>query len=120
MNFGPFELKVKGVGTFGGKSASVLWIGTESDELNAIAEAIDKELIEIGFPPEKRAFKGHLTLARIRNFDAGTKIIEACKEYKDFDAKSSLVDTVTVYQSQLTNQGSIYTVIDKSELTPNA
>jgi 2'-5' RNA ligase len=46
----------------------VLWVGLEDGEgrLAALAAAVAEALRPIGFPPEKRAWAAHLTLARLR------------------------------------------------------
>ena len=58
-----FELDIEEVGSFGGRSARVLWIGTGkgSDQLAGLAEDIEKRLEVAGFPRENRKFTGHLT-----------------------------------------------------------
>ncbi len=62
-----FDLTLQGVGAFPRlASPRVLWVGLKpSDELTRIHRELDKALARIGFTPEKRAFRGHLTLARL-------------------------------------------------------
>jgi 2'-5' RNA ligase len=46
----------------------VLWVGLErgAAEAAALAAAIEKALLALGFPAEERPFSAHLTLARIK------------------------------------------------------
>ncbi|MCJ7692762.1 MAG: RNA 2',3'-cyclic phosphodiesterase [Sedimentisphaerales bacterium] len=113
-----FELDIESVGHFGGKSARVLWVGTGEggEELRLLAEAIDEHLSLAGWPKETREFSGHLTLCRIRNTLAGLKLAQMSKEYKDFKLGAVSVDSLSVYQSELTPSGPNYTVLVKYEL----
>jgi len=63
----PFEMTVKGVGAFGGRDPRVLWAGVEAGEpLQALYRAHDRAARAAGLEPEGRAFKPHVTLARMR------------------------------------------------------
>ena len=65
----PFEIRLHlaALGGFGGARLRVLWIGLEGDTepLADLARRIDRALGMIGFPPERRPFAAHLTLARV-------------------------------------------------------
>jgi 2'-5' RNA ligase len=113
-----FELRVETVGHFGGKSARVLWVGAGHgcEELLQLQQDIDQQLALAGWPKEQRAFSGHLTLCRIRNTKAGAKLAQVAEQYKDFKLGTVLADKVRVYQSQLTPQGPIYTVLGSYNL----
>ncbi len=71
-----FDFSVKDVGSFGGRSARVLWVGAGLDcpELLALQQDLEDELELAGWPREGRQFSGHLTLCRIRNVKAGEKL----------------------------------------------
>jgi len=65
----PFSLQLGPLGTFGTRGqVNVLWVGVEGAlaPLAELARAIDKAAETCEVPPEKRAFKAHLTLARAR------------------------------------------------------
>jgi len=113
-----FELHVESVGHFGGRSARVLWVGTgqNCDKLLQLQEDLEQQLDLAGWPREARKFSGHLTLCRIRNTRAGVKLAQLAREYKDFKLGTMPADLVSVYQSQLTPRGPIYTVLGKYEL----
>ena len=63
----PVTLEFRGLGFFPNeKRPRVLWVGIEvSANLKVLAEQIDRSLLELGYPPESRAFTPHLTLARL-------------------------------------------------------
>ena len=114
-----FELAVETVGSFGGKSARVLWVGTTqvSDNLAELQSDFEEQLAVAGWPKDSRKFSAHLTLCRIKNSKAGIKLAQVSKEYKDFKLGSIMVDSVSVYQSQLTSDGPIYTILGNYELS---
>lgn len=114
-----FELDIENVGSFGGRSARVLWVGTAqgSDSLSKLAEDIEEKLADFGFPKEQRKFSGHLTLCRIKNSNAGVRLAQIAEGYKDFKFGSAFIDAVTIYQSQLKPTGPEYTVLGRYELT---
>ena len=113
-----FELDVESVGHFGGRNARVLWVGTgqNSDKLLQLQEDLEQQLDLAGWPRETRKFSGHLTLCRVRNARAGFKLAQMINEYKDFKLGTIPVDSVSVYQSQLTPKGPIYTVLGNYRL----
>lgn len=62
-----FELRLQGLGTFGGNEPRVLWAGiAPSPDLEALARTNDRAARVAGLPPEGRKFKAHVTLARLR------------------------------------------------------
>lgn len=113
-----FGLDVESVGHFGGKSARVLWVGTgqNNDKLLQLQQDLEQQLDSAGWPREARKFSGHLTLCRIRNSRAGIKLAQLTQQYKDYKLGTMPADSVSVYQSQLTPQGPIYTVLGRYEL----
>jgi len=113
-----FDLDFEKVGSFGGKSARVLWVGAGegAEQLAALAKDIDEQLGLAGWPTETRKFEGHLTLCRIKNFIAGKKLVKLSEEYADFVAPVTVVDSVVVYQSELTPRGPLYTALGNYKL----
>jgi 2'-5' RNA ligase len=108
-----FELEVEEVGHFGGASARVLWIGAGQDcrALVRLYEDLEQELDLAGWAKEARKFSAHLTLCRVRNAKAGTRLVQTIRPYKDLKLGSMPVDSLSVYQSELTPKGPIYTTL---------
>jgi 2'-5' RNA ligase len=113
-----FDFAVKEVGSFGGRSARVLWVGAglESPELLQLQQDLEEKLAEAGWPKEGRQFSGHLTLCRIRNSKAGEKLAQLAQQYEDFDLGTVRADSITVYESQLRPEGPIYTPLGNYKL----
>lgn len=66
----PFDLELDGIGMFGGREGlRVLWAAVAGDvlRLEALARDVNRALSVVGFPPETRPFRPHLTLGRVRD-----------------------------------------------------
>jgi 2'-5' RNA ligase len=116
-----FNLDIEAVGSFGGRSAKVVWVGTGkgTDELLTLQKDLEGRLEQAGFPKEDREFSAHLTLCRVRNPKAGFKLADACKQFSDYKLGNISADALYVYQSQLTPQGPIYTLLQSFRLSDN-
>jgi 2'-5' RNA ligase len=116
-----FILDIETVGSFGGRSAKVVWVGAGkgADELLALQKDLDDRLMQSGFPKEEREFSAHLTLCRVRNPKAGIKLADACKAFENYKLGSISADALCVYQSQLTPAGPIYTLLASLKLADN-
>ncbi len=113
-----FELDIESVGCFGGRSARVLWVGAGegSNSLLPLQKDLEQHFASAGWPPETRKFAGHLTLCRVKNSRAGVELAAMTEDYKDYKLGTILADSVSVYQSQLTPRGPIYTVLGRYKL----
>ena len=108
-----FEINLKGVGCFG-SPARVLWVGIEdNDMLSSLQKDLERLMVNAGFPDEQKEFTSHLTLCRIKSFDAGEMVRQLADNYTDIEFGRSKVNAVRVYKSELTPQGAIYTQICK-------
>jgi len=113
-----FELEVESVGCFGGRSARVLWVGTGwgCENLLQLQSDLEQQLAAAGWPQESREFTGHLTLCRVRNSKAGLKLAQLVEKYKGYKLGTISADSLSVYQSDLTPKGPIYTVLCNCKL----
>lgn len=116
--FSPFELAISGVGVFSSpKNARVLWLGVQdiSGHLKSLQSMIETRCCEIGFEAEKREFKPHLTIARIREPQKSIRLAE--KHLRNgFESEKFLVSEIVVYESQLLPSGSQYFPLSKHKL----
>jgi len=98
----------------------VIWLGIEdrSGSLAKTANRIEVATRSLGIEPDERAFRAHLTIARVRPQDSGT-ITNVDKHFARIGRLDHLrfaVDHVTLYQSELNRSGPTYTVIERFEL----
>jgi 2'-5' RNA ligase len=65
VNAEPFLFSIRGLGKFQREGSDLFWIGVEKNEaLFSVYTHLWTELSKVGFQPETRAFKPHLTLGR--------------------------------------------------------
>lgn len=109
----PFDIKLKSTGFFPNQNyIKVVWVGIQNTEqIQIIAEKIDKKLAEIGFNREKRKFSAHLTIARVRSAKNKEKLIQIINKYKDVEFATIAVDKIKLKKSVLTQKGPIYSTL---------
>ncbi len=65
----PFELDVGPIVGNSRSSPRTIWCGTSDDgSLGVLARAVADALVPLGFVPERRPFRGHATVARVKSF----------------------------------------------------
>lgn len=112
-------LSIRGIGVFPGiKRPRVIWVGLGGDvqELFALQSGIEAGLDAVGFPKEKRAFKAHLTLGRIKQAVKPDVIRQMMRQHASISAEEFTCDQVTLFKSDLKPSGAVYTELKKIEL----
>jgi len=118
----PFHLEVKGLGVFPDlKRVQVAWVGMdgEVDKLGQLQQNIEANLASLGFTPESRPFRPHLTLARLRNWasnDERQRFGQLIANTKFETTYAVEVEAISLMRSQLTREGAIYNRISSVEL----
>ncbi|WP_324750777.1 RNA 2',3'-cyclic phosphodiesterase [Sphingomonas sp. LY54] len=111
-----FEIALAGIGRFGrpGQPGS-LWAGVSPHEpLKALHHKVDQAVTRAGVPPERRAFAPHITLARLKR-DAGP-IDGLLAHSGGLSSPLFAVDAFALYESELTPDGAIYSVVERFDL----
>jgi RNA 2',3'-cyclic 3'-phosphodiesterase len=108
--FPRFTINAKGLGVFPDvKRPRILWVGLEGEELIALASRVETALDPLGFAPEKREPKPHLTVGRWRHFEGSSRKLAADLEsWKSHEFGASTVAEVVLFQSVLKPQGAVY------------
>jgi 2'-5' RNA ligase len=118
----PFSLQLGGLGVFPGwQRPQVVWVGMggEVDKLVALQRDIEAALSPLGFAPESRPFRGHLTLGRLREraLPRDKQSFGTWVQSVRFESKLSFeVKALSLMKSQLTPSGAIYTQLAFAEL----
>jgi 2'-5' RNA ligase len=120
----PFELLVKGSGTFPphGKP-KVLWIGIEDaaasaggrNSLLSLHAALEDRSAAAGLARESRAYHPHLTIARLREAKDSRPLAEQHKQI-DFPPQTFAVTEIVLFRSELSSQGSKHTALARHPL----
>ena len=112
----PFELEFSNIGTFGGREGlRLMWVGIAGDvlRLEALVRAVNAALAVVGFEPERRPFRPHLTLGRVRD-EISTRHraeIEVAVGKSTVPPVSWRTAQVSLMRSRLTTAGATYEVI---------
>ena len=108
----PFEVRLHGLGCFpSSRSPRIVWVGIEqgSAEASSLQKAVENQAAGVGFPPETRPFKPHLTLGRIRSSKGKDSLAQAVENRRDVAIGSFWVNEVYLFKSELKPSGAIYT-----------
>ena len=114
----PFKIDIGNTGVFPRPSRpQVLWIGVSdtSGKLSALHERIEKECASEGFAKEDRAYRPHLTIARLRRPDGARHLADTHLQMQ-FQPTDVNVTELIVFRSELSSKGSRYTQISKHQI----
>ncbi len=118
-----FVLALRGIGFFPGiRRARVIWMGLggQVQQLFALQRKLEAHLEAIGFAAEKRPFKGHLTLGRIRQSIPPAVMRRVVDDFSDFGSDEFAADRICLYQSDLQPSGPVYTRLKQTQLRSGA
>lgn len=116
----PFGLTVEGAGTFPPRGAArVLWLGVrdESGGLARLQRRLEEGCEAVGFPREGRAFRPHLTLARLRAPTKDAAGLSEAHRRAAFGPHPFRVSELIVVRSELGPGGSRYTPLSRHALS---
>ncbi len=108
----PFQLRAQGCGAFPSmKQMRVIWVGLNGElkALLELKEEVEEAMKPLGFTPEHRAFKPHLTLGRVKGRQGLRRLQEGLLAEQAFEAEAFDVKELVLYKSDLRPEGAIYT-----------
>jgi 2'-5' RNA ligase len=115
-----FDLGVWGVGAFPDIARPrTIWLGVDegSEAMIELHDAIEFELSKLGYRPENRRFRPHLTIGRVRQSPEGIAELGALiEQHAEFDGGVAMVDEVVVFSSKLHRDGPTYEPLSHVEL----
>jgi 2'-5' RNA ligase len=112
----PISLKIEKIGVFpDARRPRVLWLGATGgvEKLASLQAQLEGDFETLGFPRENRPFRAHLTLGRVKIPQEVTGISEVLHKYNDFTAGEFSGTELILFQSKLTPQGAIYSMLEK-------
>jgi 2'-5' RNA ligase len=122
-DYPPITLRPASLGAFPSlKKPRVIWVGMEGEvqRLNGIQAQVEKALEPLGFVREKRGFRPHLTIGRVKDRRRLQSLVDAMatldmEPFNSFDA-----DEIILYKSDLRPTGAIYTKLHRMPLAAPA
>lgn len=117
---GPIPVEATGSGVFPNqRRPSVFWVGlTAPGELATLKGRIESALAHLGFQPEDRPFRAHLTVGRLRrNVHPPKRLMAALKEIKDKSFGTFEITGLRLMMSELKPGGPRYTTLKEISLS---
>lgn len=117
----PVNLNIDGVGVFPNRNKPrVVWLGLggETRELSNLHKLVECAASEFGYIPEKRAFKPHLTLGRVRSSRGKGRLMSELEKTKPRELAIEARELI-LFKSDLKPSGAVYTALHKLPLTGN-
>ena len=115
-NFHSFDFRISSFGFFSrDKRPKILWAGLQTDEaIFKMVGELNKRMEIFNIEPERRKFKSHLTLLRIKS-EFNENLINNFNNYQ-FDNLKFKTNKIALVKSELSQAGAQYTEIKNYEL----
>lgn len=113
------RLSASGMGVFpNARRPRVIWVGLggQLDHLKSLQQTLDGHLADLGFPAEKRLFKGHLTLGRVKGTIAADRLQAALAKFNAFETEGFEANRIILFKSELHPTGAVYTKVARVNL----
>lgn len=108
-----FNAEIKGVGVFPSKDyIRVAWAGAEAEEFDLLHEEVSSHELE---SDNSHDFHPHITLFRVDNLSKKRKkkLRKGLQEYKEYFFGEININSVKVYESRLSEEGSEYRLLEE-------
>ena len=113
-----FTARVGGVGAFPSLARpQALWIGVGSPRVAALAAAVESACEREGFEPERRPFRPHVTLGRVRDRRPRPDLSFLARD-GDRELGIAPVADVVLFRSELQARGARHSVLARLPLAP--
>ncbi|OYY70960.1 MAG: 2'-5' RNA ligase [Sphingomonas sp. 28-63-12] len=112
----PLTVALHGVGQFHKQGRTdAIWAGVApGDALHRLHHKIDHALVALGLPAEGRAFRPHITLARLaRSLGVADQVDAFVATHAALASPPFAFSHITLFESQLTRDGARYEVVDR-------
>jgi len=117
VNRAPFELRLEGVGSFGGRKPRAVFANVAPSQALMDLQAEHERLMQrVGLAPEGRKYTPHVTLARLRASSSG-QVAEYLSERGSFRSVSFRAERFVLYSSRASVGGGPYLVEEAYPLT---
>lgn len=104
----PFEIRLSGAGSFGGKEPNAIWAGVApSPALTRLASACERAARDTGLAPESRKFTPHITLAYCHG-TTDHDVADFLQFAGGFQTEPFWINHFVMYSSRATRAGSRY------------
>jgi len=114
-----FRISAKGVGVFPEVgSPKVLWVSilNQYDALDDLARSVNRVCLQYAESQDPSPFRAHMTIGRVRGQMAADGLKAFGEEAGSFALPDDLVETISLVRSELSPEGSQYTLLERFPL----
>ncbi len=118
-SFDAFDLQVLGLHAFPPhRSPRVIaaGLGDGRERLSEFHSIMDARMQALGAYPERRTYRAHLTLARVRGTQGTQEIWDSLQPFAEQSFGATEINKVILYQSEMEKQGACYTCLATGRL----
>lgn len=118
-NFNRFKIVIKGLGRFFKKGRTkVIWLDVDdlNNQLSIAANKLNQSLKSLGIEPEKKVFKAHLTLGRVKYIQNEDVLSDFIIAHSNQKFQEIIIDEIILYESILKNREPVYNSLKKVKL----
>jgi 2'-5' RNA ligase len=115
---GPIHFTLQGIGAFPNtRSPKVVWAGMRNcDVLMELQQQIADGLCALGYQKEKRPFRAHVTLGRVRDGSGRMALGALLDERQNRHYGDFVAERLAFVNSDLQPSGPVYTILEESKL----
>lgn len=116
-----FDMAIENIGVFPTLgNPKVIWIGSGkgSDKIMLLEKDIESALKDFNMPKEEKIFNAHITLGRLKTSKNKDKLADFIEKNKYLFIAKMEIKYFTLFQSQLTAKGPIYSDLKTFMLKP--
>ena len=114
VQFSPFNLKITGIGAFPSINyPRVVWAGITDgrDRIKKIFDQLEPLLCQLGFNSDKKGFKSHITIARVKTGKNKKQLSEFISKNAKYDFGNIEIECLKLKKSDLTPNGPVYSTL---------
>lgn len=110
------RIALNGIGAFDRRGwPDAVWAGvTPHEPLKALHNKVDGALSRVGVPPDQRAFRPHITLARLKR--SSGPVGNLVEQSGGLTSAPFTVDHFALFESALTPDGAVYSIVERYPL----
>ena len=107
-----FEIAMSGLGMFDRRGLpETVWAGVAPHErLRTLHKKVDQAIARVGIEPDQRAYIPHITLARLKRSSGSVRNL--LEQSGGLTSPVFTVDRFTLFESKLTPEGAVYTIVE--------
>jgi 2'-5' RNA ligase len=117
----PFTMHVSGVGAFPTlRRPKIAWAGIleGSEQLKRLHGKLEEKMLDLGcYRKEERDYTPHLTMGRVKSETDGSALAPELTKRQAWEGGKTVVNEVLVFSSMLEEDGPIYTILGRGELS---